>query len=50
MRYLQHRISQMWDVSKQLFDMGYLTIGWQYLAGTDLSERTLQEGLTVIRN
>ena len=44
MRYLQHRISQMWDVSKQLFDMGYLTIGWQYLAGTDLLERTLQEG------
>lgn len=27
-KYYLHRISHEWNVSKKLFDKGYLTVGW----------------------
>lgn len=44
MNYLQHRISHNWDVSKQLFDKGYLTIGWQALSNSNILNETLKSG------
>lgn len=44
MNYWQHRISHHWDVSKQLFDSGYLTIGWQGLSHTDILNETKKYG------
>lgn len=44
MNYWQHRISHQWDVSKQLLDKGYLTIGWQYLATSGVVEATAKDG------
>lgn len=44
MNYWQHRISHKWDVSKQLFDKGYLTIGWQGLSHTGILEATNKNG------
>lgn len=46
MVYLQHRISHMWDVSKKLFDKGYLTIGWQDYYHSELLNATLAEGVS----
>lgn len=34
--YWLHRISHEWDVSKVLFDQGYLTIGWSDLVESDV--------------
>lgn len=44
MNYLQHRISHMWDVSKQLFEKGYLTIGWQGLMQSGILEAAQECG------
>lgn len=43
MNYWQHRISHKWDVSKELFDKGYLTIGWQYLSNSNILDATRQD-------
>ncbi len=42
--YWQHRISHRWDVSKQLFDKGFLTIGWQHLFNSSILEDTMKNG------
>lgn len=44
MNYLQHRISHEWDVSKQLFDKGFLTIGWQGLSKSEILSATKKNG------
>lgn len=44
MTYYQHRISHKWDVSKQLFDQGYITIGWSGLIDTDILQETKEHG------
>ncbi len=36
--YYLHRISHEWDVSKKLFDLGYLSIGWHKLKEYDYSD------------
>lgn len=46
MNYWQHRISHNWDVSKELFDKGYLTIGWQSMVNTDVFIKTVENGET----
>lgn len=44
MNYWQHRISYNWDVAKQLFDSGYLTIGWQGLSHTEILNEAKKYG------
>ena len=44
MNYWQHRISHNWDVAKQLFDSGYLTIGWQGLSHTEILNEAKKYG------
>lgn len=36
--YYLHRISHEWEVSKRLFDLGYLSIGWNMLKQYDCSD------------
>lgn len=43
-KYWQHRISHEWDVAKQLFDKGFLTIGWQSLSSSVILQKTVEEG------
>lgn len=42
--YWQHRISHEWDVAKQLFDQGFLTIGWHTLSSGIILQKTKEEG------
>lgn len=43
MSYFLHRISHEWSISKPLLDKGYLTVGWQYMLGSDETVKSVTE-------
>ena len=55
MTYWLHRISYKWEISKPLFDRGYLTVGWGYMlwasddvvrkVTSDADRRTINEAM-----